>query len=189
MKEHQALQAASSQPIPLPQPPLLMQAFNVTSPDDFLLETMKKIRPSDLEEALLLLPFDSVCTVLHTLPVLVARGDHTEVVCKIAMFLLKLHHAPIVANHALANSLKQLQKLVFDKVRELRVSFFLLFRIGIDFSFLRIWLVLICTVCNLSSGKSSRLKGFNCLEMLQLRNEKERRRGDKGRRSSGQLWC
>ncbi|RZC43050.1 WD repeat-containing protein 3, partial [Asbolus verrucosus] len=108
LAEHEALQAASTQPLPLPQPPLLMQALNVSAPDDFLLETVKRIRPSDLEEALLLLPFTSVCEVLQILPALIARGDQVELVCKILMFLLKLHHAPIVANQTLLLTLKQL---------------------------------------------------------------------------------
>ncbi|XP_044270413.1 WD repeat-containing protein 3 [Tribolium madens] len=120
LAEHEALQAASSRTLPPPQPPLLMQALNVSTPDDFLLETIRRIRPSDLEEALLLLPFASVCEVLQILPALIARGDQIELVCKICIFLLKLHHSPIVANHTLLVTLKQLQKLAFTKVQELR---------------------------------------------------------------------
>lgn len=71
---------------------------------------------------MLLLPFSSVCEVLTSLPGLVSRGDHTELLCKVFMFLLKIHHAPIVAHHVLLPTLIQLQKLVFEKVTELRVS-------------------------------------------------------------------
>ncbi|CAH0548156.1 unnamed protein product [Brassicogethes aeneus] len=120
LAEHEALQAASSQVLPLPLPPPLMQAFNAQTPDDFLLETIKRIRPSDLEEALLILPFSTVCEVLQTLPALISRGDHTELVCKISIFLLKLHHAPIVANNVLLSTLQNLQKLAQAKVQELR---------------------------------------------------------------------
>ncbi|KAJ3662774.1 hypothetical protein Zmor_007103 [Zophobas morio] len=120
LAEHEALQAASTQTLPLPQPPLLMQALNVSTPDDFLLETIRRIRPSDLEEALLLLPLNSVCEVLQILPALIARGDQIELMCKICVFLLKLHHAPVVANHTLLVTLQQLQKLAFSKVQELR---------------------------------------------------------------------
>ncbi|CAH1179400.1 unnamed protein product [Phaedon cochleariae] len=118
--EHEALQAASSQQLAAPIPPPLMAAFNAKTPDDFLLETIKRIRASDLEEALLILPFSSVCELLQMLPSLAARGDHTELVCKISMFLLKLHHAPIVANQALFGTLQKLQKLGAERVQELR---------------------------------------------------------------------
>lgn len=77
---------------------------------------------SDLEEALLLLPFNSVCEILQMIPNLVVRGDHVELICKLSLFLLKIHHAPIVANHSLLLTLKQLQKLTMVKVEELRVS-------------------------------------------------------------------
>ncbi|CAH1105470.1 unnamed protein product [Psylliodes chrysocephalus] len=120
LAEHSAIQAASSQTLPVPVPPPLMLALQVSTPDDFLLETMKRIRPSDLEEALLILPFASVCEILQVLPNLMARGDQTELICKISMFLLKLHYAPIVANHSLLGTLEKLMKFGNEKVKELR---------------------------------------------------------------------
>ncbi|KAG5891080.1 hypothetical protein JTB14_028283 [Gonioctena quinquepunctata] len=119
LAEHEALQAASSQTLPIPVPPPLMLAFNCSTPDDFLLETIKRIRSSDLEESLLILPFSCVCQVLQMLPSLMAR-DQTELICKVSMFLLKLHHAPIVANQALLGTLEKLQKLEAERVQELR---------------------------------------------------------------------
>lgn len=56
------------------------------------------------------------------LPPLISRGDHTELLCKVFLFLLKIHHAPIVANNVLLPTLMQLQKLVSEKATELRVS-------------------------------------------------------------------
>lgn len=118
--EHENLQAASSSIIPPPLPPPLMQALNVATPDDFLLETFKRIRPSDLEEALLILPFSTVCEIIQLLPSLIERGDNIELINKILMFLLKLHHGPIVANHSLLHTLEKLQKVALEKVKELR---------------------------------------------------------------------
>lgn len=53
LAEHDALQAATTQTLALPAPPLLMQAFNVTTPDDFLLETIRRIRPRYVHSAVL----------------------------------------------------------------------------------------------------------------------------------------
>ncbi|CAG5038571.1 unnamed protein product [Parnassius apollo] len=47
---------ARGQPV---QPPLLMAAYNCSSADDFFLEILKKIRSSELEAVLLLLPFSA----------------------------------------------------------------------------------------------------------------------------------
>ncbi|KAK9880788.1 hypothetical protein WA026_013117 [Henosepilachna vigintioctopunctata] len=120
LAEHKALQAASTQVIAAPQAPLLMQAFKVSTPDDFLLETIRRIRSSDLEEALLILPFSAVCEVLQVLPTLIQRGDNIELLCKLSVFLLKLHHSPVVANHTLLTTLEKLYKLAMNKLQELR---------------------------------------------------------------------
>lgn len=76
-----------------------------------------------MEEALLLLPFACVCRLLQMLPPLLERGDQTELVCKVAMFLLRIHHPTIVSNQLLMPNLKQLQKLAMVKAQELRVGF------------------------------------------------------------------
>ncbi|KAL3284711.1 hypothetical protein HHI36_018859 [Cryptolaemus montrouzieri] len=120
LAEHEALQAASSQVIPAPVPPLIMQAYKVTTVEDFILETIRRIRSSDLEEALLILPFASVCELVQLLPTLVGRGDDIELICKISVFLLKLHHSPIIANHTLLATLEKLQKLTQNKLQEFR---------------------------------------------------------------------
>ncbi|XP_050315636.1 WD repeat-containing protein 3 [Anthonomus grandis grandis] len=120
LAEFDALQAASTQALVPPAPPLLMQALNVATPQDFLLETIKRIRASDLEEGLLILPFHAVCEILTALPNLIERGDCTELGCKVAMFLLRLHHAPIVANKLLLDTLQKLQKVMQEKVTEMR---------------------------------------------------------------------
>lgn len=83
---------------------------------------MKKICFSDLEEALLLLPFTSVCELLSQLPSLIERGFEIELVCRTMIFLFKMHHKPIVNNQALLPIVGQLQKLAFSKVNHLRVS-------------------------------------------------------------------
>lgn len=79
---------------------------------------------SDLEESLLLLPYAAVCEVLENLSPLLARGDHTELICKIMIFLVKLHHAPIVANHSLSLTLEKLNKLAKEHVQQIRVKIF-----------------------------------------------------------------
>lgn len=44
LADHAALQAASTQALPLPTAPPLMQALNVSTPNDYFLETIKRIR-------------------------------------------------------------------------------------------------------------------------------------------------
>ncbi|PZC82993.1 hypothetical protein B5X24_HaOG208860 [Helicoverpa armigera] len=102
------------------QPPLLMAAYNCTTPENFLVEIIKRIRASDLEEALLLIPFSVACDIVKMLPKLLDRGDNTELFCRLAIFLLKIHHAPLVANQALLKHMIQIQAKATMRLNELR---------------------------------------------------------------------
>ncbi|RVE44463.1 hypothetical protein evm_010867 [Chilo suppressalis] len=102
------------------QPPLLMAAYNCTTAEDFLLETIKKIRSSDLEEALLLLPFSIACDVVRMLPLLLERGSDVELLCRTCFFLVRVHRAPLLANKALLKHLIQIQAKAAMRLQELR---------------------------------------------------------------------
>ncbi|XP_045497720.1 WD repeat-containing protein 3 [Colias croceus] len=102
------------------QPPVLMAAYNCNTAEDFLLETVRRIRSSDIEEALLLLPFNSACEIVKMLPTLLERGDHSELACRLAARLLRLHHAPLAATAALTKPLIQIQAKAHVRLSELR---------------------------------------------------------------------
>ena len=98
-----------------------MKAFEATTTDDYLISVITKIRASDLEETLLLLPFSAVCELLEKLTKLSdQRKDQTELVCKIVMFLFRIHHKPIVNNQVLLPSIQKLIKNLETSIGELR---------------------------------------------------------------------
>jgi U3 small nucleolar RNA-associated protein 12 len=101
--------------------PALMIALEVENSNDFLLVTLGRIRASDLEEALLLLPFNVVCELLEKLPLLAEkRKDQTELICKVVLFLFRIHHKPIVNHQVLLPSIQKLIKNLEGSVVELR---------------------------------------------------------------------
>ncbi|KAG6445882.1 WD repeat-containing protein 3 [Manduca sexta] len=102
------------------QPPLLMAAYNCTTPEDFFVEVIKRVRSSELEEALLLVPFSAACEMVRMLPALLERGDVAELASRAALLLLRLHHAPLVANRGLLKHLIQIQAKAALKLNELR---------------------------------------------------------------------
>lgn len=92
--------------------PLLMRAHNVTTPVDLIVAILSRIKSSDLEEALLLMPFTSVCEVLQALPDIISkRTDQTELLCKVITFLFRIHRKPIVGNQSL---LPYIQQMITD---------------------------------------------------------------------------
>lgn len=103
-----------------PLPPI-MKAYNVNNTDDFILTVLAKIRASDLEEALLILPFNVVCNILMRIPKLVMkRKDQMEIICKVVLFLFRVHQKPIVNNKTLIHVIQEMITNIGDAVVELR---------------------------------------------------------------------
>ncbi|XP_052901489.1 WD repeat-containing protein 3 [Anopheles moucheti] len=103
-----------------PLPPLMF-AYSVTNTDEFLVTVLSRIRASDLEESLLLLPFSAVCELLEKVPKLtLARKDHTELICKVVMFLFRVHQKPIVSNQVLLPVIQKIVPSLQAAVTELR---------------------------------------------------------------------
>lgn len=101
--------------------PPIMQFYEATNSNDYLLGVFSKIRASDLEEALLLLPFSNVCEILERLPKIAEkRKDEIELICKVVMFLFRVHHKPIVSNQILLPSIQKLIKSLETSVIEVR---------------------------------------------------------------------
>ncbi|XP_076762972.1 WD repeat-containing protein 3 [Xylocopa sonorina] len=100
--------------------PLQMQAYNCTTTQDYLLETVRRIRGSDLEETLLLLPYSAACEILKILPKLLESNYHTELIARLALCLVQAHHGPVTATKELLPVLETVEKLAIKKVSELR---------------------------------------------------------------------
>ncbi|KAL5274541.1 WDR3 family protein [Megaselia abdita] len=99
----------------------LMTAYNAKTPDDFFVAVINRIRASDLEECLVLLPFATVCQILEIIPNLViSRKDQAENVLKIVLFLFKIHQKPISANHTLLPVIGNIIPSLTNLTEELR---------------------------------------------------------------------
>ncbi|XP_065358456.1 WD repeat-containing protein 3 [Calliphora vicina] len=99
----------------------LMRALDVKNPNDFVLATLARIRASDLEEALLILPFSNVCELLEKLPgILEERPDEIELLAKVTMFLFRVHMKPIIGAKHMKPLLQTLVKALKKDVYSLR---------------------------------------------------------------------
>lgn len=76
---------------------------------------------SDLDEALLVLPYSVACEVLKMLPKLLKRQYKAELVSKVALSLVKAHHGPIIASQELLPILEEVNKLAMKQISTLRV--------------------------------------------------------------------
>ncbi|XP_063985414.1 WD repeat-containing protein 3 [Diachasmimorpha longicaudata] len=103
-----------------PTPPPLMQAYNCRTSEEYLLETLKKIRAGDMEETLLLLPFSAASEILQMLPTLLKREYQGEMLSRLAVSLIQAHHGPIVANSDLLPVLVEVRDLAIKRISSLR---------------------------------------------------------------------
>lgn len=119
MKEHRAICRAAGKEVPLPVNPILMAHGNI-SPSAYVLETFKGIRSSELEEALLVLPFSYVPDILTLFNGFIQTGSDVELLCRCLFFLLRIHFGQITSNQMLVPVIEKLKETTISKVRQVQ---------------------------------------------------------------------
>ncbi|PWN52274.1 WD40 repeat-like protein [Violaceomyces palustris] len=95
-----------------PRNPIVMAAFSTDeepSAEKFVLRTVEKILPAQLEDALLVLPFDKVISLLKYLDLWARKEWNISLVSKILFFLLRTHQSQIVSNRIMRTTLVSLR--------------------------------------------------------------------------------
>jgi len=104
-----AAAASGAQP---PKEPALVPNLLLLNLDEgaYLLKALASVRPGELDQALLLLPFDAVHKLLKRLLPLLLAAPHAELMARCVLFLLKVHHKTIVSNRSLLQLLHKLDR-------------------------------------------------------------------------------
>lgn len=110
---------ASEVPAPPQQHPLMV-AYDTTDPDRYLLKVLRQVKSSEVEEALLVLPFHYVGSLLTLLDQLLEKGWEIELVMRILLFIVRLHHGPLSNAPTLLPILNRLQGVVGKRVDQVR---------------------------------------------------------------------
>jgi len=100
--------------------PPLMLAYNAESPLHYMCLTLARIKSSQLEETLLVLPLDVVHQLLQIIVELLERQMEVEIVSRCLLFLLEIHHGPIMANKSFENTVIRLGQILGPEVTRLR---------------------------------------------------------------------
>ncbi|KAL6045453.1 beta transducin [Balamuthia mandrillaris] len=95
--------------LPLIAPPTANILLGGKSPSEYLLGVLKGIRSSELEEALLVLPFTTVLTFFKYLNEWMREGKDIDLCSRCLFFLLRIHQSQIVANKSLLSVLQSLR--------------------------------------------------------------------------------
>ncbi|ORX92914.1 Utp12-domain-containing protein [Basidiobolus meristosporus CBS 931.73] len=101
---------AKGERIPPPPPNPHLVAMGNLTPDQYVLRTVEKVRSSDLDEALLVLPFKQVISLFSYLDTWSEKNWNLPLTCRILFFLLKVHHHQIVSNRIMRPMMDSLRK-------------------------------------------------------------------------------
>ncbi|XP_021404578.2 WD repeat-containing protein 3 isoform X2 [Lonchura striata] len=119
LKEHNAICKAAGKEVPFPVNPILRAYGNIT-PSAYVLEVFKKVKSSELEESLLVLPFSYVPDLLRLFNEYIQQGSDVELLCRALLFLLKIHFGQITGNQMLVTVIENLKKTTISRVSEAR---------------------------------------------------------------------
>ncbi|KAK9840307.1 hypothetical protein WJX74_007274 [Apatococcus lobatus] len=86
----------------------------------FVLKSISDVRASDVEQALLLIPFTDALRLLSFLPIWLSKRTHVELACRVAVLLVRLHHSQLVATPAARPVMIKLQGLLHSNIQGLR---------------------------------------------------------------------
>uniref|UniRef100_A0A4W6G235 WD repeat domain 3 n=1 Tax=Lates calcarifer TaxID=8187 RepID=A0A4W6G235_LATCA len=114
MEEHKYACEHAGKELPPPKPnPILV-------PSRYVLDVIRKVRSSELEVSLLVLPFPYVPELLKLFNSYIQQGLEVELVCRCLFFLLKIHFGQISSNQMLLSVIDELRVNTLSKVREIR---------------------------------------------------------------------
>lgn len=120
LREYEVERKASAEPVAPPAPHPLMTVYQTTCPERYMLETLRRIRYSELEETLLVLPFGYVVDLLKALAELLSRNWEAELCCRCLFFLLRVHSGQIGATSALVSTVDRLRLCTLNHLDQAR---------------------------------------------------------------------
>ncbi|KAJ2556560.1 beta transducin [Coemansia sp. RSA 1933] len=95
-------------PAPPETSPILQ--FEGISPEAYVLRTIERVRASELEDALLVLPFSRVLSLMAYINIWAQHEWSTPLVCRVLFFLLKTHQNQVVATRTMRTQLNSIRQ-------------------------------------------------------------------------------
>lgn len=104
-------------PVPVPPPNPLIRGGDA---DAHVVSTLLSIKTPELDEALLVLPFDYVCRLVAYLNRTIAAGLSVEPCVHTLLFLLSAHHKQLIANQTMLDTLRESRSHVRQQLQAMK---------------------------------------------------------------------
>ena len=114
------IETAESEGVAAPTMPPLMMAYRAKTPLHYMAKMIELIKSSEIEQTLLVLPFDVTVHLLEILQSLLEAELSVEVVCRMFFFAIEVNFGPLSSAEHLRPLLKSLRSLAFEKLGEMR---------------------------------------------------------------------
>lgn len=118
LKDHQE-DPDSTHPPPLPP---LMMAYQSRDAEDYMAKMIELVKSSEVEQTILVFPFDVVVQLLEIMEVLLEKNKSVEVVCRMFFFVVEVHFGPLSTAkelHPLVRRVKELAQTRLGALRDL----------------------------------------------------------------------
>ncbi|KAJ2614123.1 beta transducin [Coemansia sp. RSA 1365] len=96
------------QPAPPETNPILL--FEKLSPEAYVLHAVERVRAADLDDALLVLTFDRVLSLMTYIDMWAQREWNTALTCRVLFFLLRTHQNQIVSTRTMRSRLDSIRQ-------------------------------------------------------------------------------
>ncbi|KAK4142615.1 uncharacterized protein C8A04DRAFT_38147 [Dichotomopilus funicola] len=108
IREWEAAKQITGSTAPPQRNPIFIALGNISA-ETYVLNTLQKIKPASLHDALLVLPFASVPPLFTFLHLFAQREMNIPLTCRILFFMLRTHHRQIVASRTMRAALERLR--------------------------------------------------------------------------------
>ncbi|XP_067896854.1 WD repeat-containing protein 3 isoform X2 [Heterodontus francisci] len=105
--------------LPPPTNPILAVYGNI-SPSRYVLDIIRKVKSSEMEESLLVLPFSYIPDLLTLFNEYIQLSLEVELICRCLFFLLRIHFGQITSNQMLLTVIDSLKKNTIGKINEMK---------------------------------------------------------------------
>ncbi|XP_067849056.1 WD repeat-containing protein 3 [Heptranchias perlo] len=119
LEEHREACKLAGKELPPPTNPILAAYGNI-SPSRYVLDVIRKIKSSEMEESLLVLPFSYAPDLLTLFDEYIQLSLEVELICRCLFFLLRIHFGQITSNQMLLTVIDSLRKNTIGKINEMK---------------------------------------------------------------------
>jgi U3 small nucleolar RNA-associated protein 12 len=141
----------------------LIVAHGSSDPSTYVMNIIRSIPPSELEESLLIVPFAHIISLLFYLRDWAEKGCYFELLSRVLFFILRIHQKQIITNCILRSSLESIRALLRARLRTYKVCV----------NFLSFSSLLFLCYSTFFSISYQDTMGFNLAAMNHLRHEIE----------------